>query len=181
MNTKTIAALAPGALVTDNPDAFTIFRWVGIGLFAIALLSIVVAWGKRKDEEVLDSACFCAMIFLCLGAATVLISLVIEDNEVLALDQNRVTEVISEQYRLTSIEPAAKEGRRGPTQADLCAPVSPESPEYVGVVDGQQIRFKAGSTNCTRADPDVTIIVTHTPGTALSADDLRKDNTTEEP
>ena len=43
------------------------------------------------------------------------------------------------------------------------------------------ILFKPGRTNCTSDNPDITIIVTDTPGAALSADDLRKRTTTEEP
>lgn len=94
------------------------------------------------------------------------------------INAERVNETIEAQYRITSIEAASESD--GPTEAQFCEAVSTKSPEYIGVAGGQQIRFKAGSTNCESKDPDITIIVTGTPGAALTADDLRKDIASEE-
>lgn len=56
---------------------------------------------------------------------------------------------------------------------ELCAPVSLSSPELSGVVDGQQIRFRVGITDCT-GDPTAEIIVTETPGQNLMPKQLEK-------
>lgn len=178
-----IAAVAPGGLVTDNSDFFTGAQWVGGGLIAFAiLLALGLGWGLRNEEGGFGLAAFPAGISFLVGATIFVTGLSGAESGGRVLE-GRVQEVISDQYRITSIEASTNDGQRKPKSREtgLCAPVTPNSPEYVGVADGQQIRFKAGSTNCTSAHPKVTIIVTHTPGRALSADDLRKNNPTEEP
>lgn len=45
-----IAAVAPGALVTDNSGAFTLALWIGVGLMGAAVvLVIVLSLAMRGD------------------------------------------------------------------------------------------------------------------------------------
>lgn len=56
----------------------------------------------------------------------------------------------------------------------VCHTVSTESPELTGIADGQQISFKVGIRDCHAKNPVADIIITKTPGPAISADDLLK-------
>lgn len=176
----TVIAAAP--LVTEHPWALSPGALIGLGMSLIGVVFsvVVVVASMRSESDEVGLLPFAIVIaaFSCIG-----LLLVAEESEGggRELDASSVNEAISEQYRITSIEPAAEENEDEPTAAQLCEPVSTKSAEYIGVADGQQIRFKAGSTNCTSDNPDITIIVTDTPGAALSADDLRKRTTTEEP
>lgn len=171
-----LAAVAPGA------EAITVVLWIGGGFIVFAVLLVgVLALVLRKRDVMLGTIVVPGALSFWLGVIVVTIGLAGEGAHARVLDENRVADAISDQYRITSIEFANEDEQRQPRKTELCTSVTPDSPEYVGVADGQQIRFKAGSTNCTSPHPKVTIIVTHTPGTALSADDLRKNNPTEEP
>lgn len=63
---------------------------------------------------------------------------------------------------------------RTPDKDDVCQSVTTESPEYTGVAEGRQISFKVGVEDCRSSVPDVQIIVTATPETRLTPDQLRK-------
>lgn len=172
----TVIAAAP--LVTEHPWALSPVAIIGFGslLIGVVISVFVFVAVMRGDMNgpVLMVAGVIVAFLGCIGL--VLVAEASEDGGK-ELDASSVNDAISEQYRITSIEPAADE----PTAVQLCEPVSTKSAEYIGVADGQQIRFKVGSPNCTGDNPDITIIVTDTPGAALSADDLRKRTTTEEP
>lgn len=88
---------------------------------------------------------------------------------------------ISNSYEITGIEFAGNNGGRDhdtgeaiPKSEELCAPVSTRSPEFTGIARGQQISFKVGITDCRSDDPTADIIVTKTPGQAISAKSLEK-------
>lgn len=179
MTTTTIAAAASGALVTDNSDYFSLATWVGAGVLAFGIIAAIIMAVTLKEDALLAFVPVIGCLFF--GTPLICCGLIGADNGGMAVDDSRVEAAISERYRITSVEAVIDEGERGPTGAQLCEAVSTKSPEYIGVAEGQQIRFKAGSTNCTSDNPDITIIVTDTPGAALSADDLRERTTTEEP
>lgn len=172
----TVIAAAP--LVTEHPWVLSSTVFIGFGLTAMGVMLLVLAFVTASREgasgEALPVFCGFGLTLPIIGLLMVMNGSKADGKE---LDASSVNDAISEQYRITSIEPAADE----PTAAQLCEPVSTKSAEYIGVADGQQIRFKVGSPNCTGDNPDITIIVTDTPGAALSADDLRKRTTTEEP
>lgn len=172
----TVIAAAP--LVTEHPWGLSPVAIIGFGmsLIGVVISAFVVVAVIRLDMNVQVLMVSGVIVAACSSIGLVLVAEAREDGG-RELDASSVNDAISEQYRITSIEPAADE----PTAAQMCEPVSTKSAEYIGVADGQQIRFKAGSTNCTSDNPDITIIVTDTPGAALSADDLRKRTTTEEP
>lgn len=67
-------------------------------------------------------------------------------------------------------------GTQGPDELldQLCTEVSPDSPELTGVTKGQQISFKVGVPDCRAERPSAQIIITKTPGQAISARDLEK-------
>lgn len=176
MNTDTIEATAAGALVIDRSDDLSFLVWIGAGILVV-LFGTAIAMAFTLEEHA-SLAAVPALGGLFFATPFLMAGLNVSGNDGLLLDDDRVETVISERYRITSVEAAAESD--GPTAAQLCKAVSTKSPEYIGIADGQQIRFKAGSTNCESDDPDITIIVTDTPGAALSADDLRKADTTEE-
>lgn len=178
MKMTTIAAVAPSALVTDNSGAFSLALWIGVGLIVVAFVLIVSQTSTPQgDSYTFVDISVLGYLVIGIGVIFVVIGVSGAAGGGLALNAGRVKEVINERYRITSVETVTST----PTEEGLCEPVSAHSPEYAGIADGQQIRFRVGSTNCTSEHPDVTIIVTHTPRTALSADDLRKDNPIEEP
>lgn len=63
---------------------------------------------------------------------------------------------------------------RTPDKDDVCQSVTTESPEYTGVAEGRQISFKVGVEDCRSNTPDIQIIITATPETRLTPDQLRK-------
>lgn len=184
MNTD-MTLTAAGPLVTEHPWGLSPGAFVGGFLMLLGGSILIFVMVRLMRSEVGDEsgaalfvAALAGVAFGGIGAGVVVGESESDGKE---LNADRVTEVIGEQYRITSIEAVADDDEDEPTAAQLCEPVSPKSPEYIGVADGQQIRFKAGSTNCTSNTPNITIIVTETPGAALNADDLRKADTTEEP
>lgn len=173
MNTDTIATTA-SPLVTEQ---FGLPGGVMAGVFLLVLgVVALICWGVVLAEAEEHSGCgvlagFVLVVVLIVGGLTTLVnSTKGEPLRVKALDEQRVTEVISDHYRITSIE--NYEGQA--TKELLCKPVSQKSPEYTGIAKGQQIRFKAGSTNCESKDPDITIIITDAPGAALDTESLRR-------
>lgn len=167
MDTKLITA---GPLVTEQsavtlPAILIAVLFVGLAVIII----FAVATGSSPEAQIVALVMCVALVGGALGV------LAIDSQDKTDLEATRVSEVISNQYRITSVKPVADEDENKPTATQLCAPLSTDSPEYAGVADGQQIRFKAGSTNCTSDTPDVTIIITHTPGHTLNPDDLRQD------
>lgn len=101
-----------------------------------------------------------------------------------------IASAISEKYRLDQITGAddiqasgrdtSEQGSGARLHSDemtehierLCSPVGPESYELVGVADGQEIRFRAGFTDC--ANPDPEIIIVSAPNSAVTPADLER-------
>lgn len=101
-----------------------------------------------------------------------------------------IPSAISEKYRLDQITGAddiQASGRDASEQVSgarlhsdemtehierLCSPVGPESYELVGIADGQEIRFRAGFTDC--ANPDPEIIIVSAPNSAVTPADLER-------
>lgn len=182
MNTDMILTTA-GPLVTEHPWGLSPGALAGGFLMLLGGSILIFVTVRFVRSEVGDESGAVLFVVALAGVAFGGIGAVVvvgeSESDGKELNADRVNEVIEAQYRITSSE-AAAEGD-GPPAAQFCEAVSTKSPEYIGIVEGQQIRFKAGSTNCESEDPDIAIIVTDTPGAALSADDLRKADTTEEP
>lgn len=91
-----------------------------------------------------------------------------------SVDETEVARSVSAAYRIDS--PTPKEGGLlgldVPDPEELCAPVSPESPEYSGVVNGSEIEFRVGFPDCDASDPH--IIITNPAGSAIDVNDLRR-------
>lgn len=168
-----------GPLVTDNSFGSYIIVVLGSVVVCIGIIAFIVMFVKmgtndyRADDAV---ASICPLVVTCGGVGSVVLCvglLGVAMNQAV-LHPDRVNAAVSERYSITSVE-----GRAGTPQAEqLCAPVSTDSPEYVGVADGQEIRFKVGSANCASEQPKVTVIVTHTPGQMINAENLRKHHNT---
>lgn len=173
MNTHAIT-LATGPLVTEQsgvPSGLLIgFFLVLAGLINVVVVASVAAEAEEISAGGLLVGGVFGLVLMIFGISSVMDATKGEPFRVEALNEKRVTEAISDHYRITSIED--DEGRV--TKESLCKPVSSESPEYTGVAKGQQIRFKAGSTNCESDNPDIRIIVTDTPGSTLDAENLRR-------
>jgi hypothetical protein len=173
MNTHAIT-MATGPLVTEQAGVPSGLVFGFFLVMAGLLIIVVVISVATETEEVtaggLLAGIALALVLMCFGISSIVDATKGEPFRVKVLSEERVTEVISDYYRITSIEDY--EGLV--TKESLCKPVSSESPEYTGVAKGQQIRFKAGSTNCESDNPDIRIIVTDTPGSTPDAENLRR-------
>ena len=78
-----------------------------------------------------------------------------------AVDDDAVAAAVSERYAMETITPV---GHADPEE--ICQSVSPDSPEYAGVTDGQEISFRVGFADC--EDPSTVQIITTAPGIAPS-------------
>lgn len=164
-----------GPLVADNSSGFyiiVVFGLVVVGIGVTVFIVMFVKMGTRdyRADDAYASLSPWAAGSGALGVVSLFVGLcgVALTDEV--LNPDRVSENVSERYSITSVE-----SRDSKPQAErLCAPVSTDSPEFVGIAKGQEIRFKVGSANCASEHPNVTIIVTHTPGQMINADSLRK-------
>ena len=173
MNTHAIT-MATGPLVTEQAGLPPTLM-LGVFLLVAGVVALICGGAILAESEEPSGCGILAggavAVGLLVGGITMLADATKgEPFRVEALNEKRVTEVISDHYRITSIEDY--EGLV--TKESLCKPVSSESPEYTGVAKGQQIRFKAGSTNCESDNPDIRIIVTDTPGSTLDAENLRR-------
>lgn len=86
------------------------------------------------------------------------------------VDLDATTSLIEDTYDITAVEPA-KDNRVG--EGNLCKPVSLDSPEFVGIADGQKITFRIGVPDCETPAPQ--IVITETTGHAIDVDDLKKE------
>ena len=99
-----------------------------------------------------------------------------QDNR--SIDMERLEATISDRYELdqiTMVEDLADSTAEAQAVKALCAPVSPKSPEFVGVSNGREITFKVGVTDCEKQNPVAEIIVTDTPGLDSTATELEKE------
>lgn len=91
-----------------------------------------------------------------------------EGSDTREIDEDALIAAIEDRYTIETIR-----GIEGIDDVGgLCSPVSPDSPELTGVTDGQQISFKVGTPHC--QEPVARIIVTETPGQAITADQLEQ-------
>lgn len=90
------------------------------------------------------------------------------------VDMENLATVVSDRYEIDQITLSEGSGDPADAAKTLCGPVSPDSPELIGVSEGRQITFKAGVQNCEEEDAVAEIIVTDTPGLDITAEDLEK-------
>ena len=122
MTTTTIAAAAPGALVTDNSDETFPRPWIGAGIFAVGIIAAIIMAVTLKVASLLAVVPVIGCLFF--GTPFIISGLIGADNGGMVVDDSRVEAAINERYRITSAEAVIDEGERGPTGAQLCEPVS---------------------------------------------------------
>lgn len=164
-----------GPLVEDNSSGFYIIVVFGLVLVGIGITVFIVMFVKMGTNDYRADDAYVSLFPWVAGSGALgMVSLFVGLSGVAltdeVLDPDRVSETVSERYNITNVE----NRNHSPRAERLCAPVSTDSPEFVGVAKGQEIRFKVGSANCASEHPNVTIIVTHTPGQMINADSLRK-------
>lgn len=109
------------------------------------------------------------------------------ESDTRAVSGDAVAAAVSSKYEITSIEGTdalttkasitllggSNSGNIDALTERLCTPVDTNSYEFTGVANGQEIRFRAGFEDCRHPDPQ--IVITSTPGQAVSPDDLKRD------
>lgn len=84
------------------------------------------------------------------------------------VDVSATVDLVEETYDLTAVEASESDD---PTVEGLCQSVSLDSPEFVGIADGQKVTFRVGVPDCDSPDPE--IVITETTGRAIAVDELR--------
>lgn len=160
--------LLAGPLVTTVPFT-TEWQWWAIGIAGLTIASLLatftIATTSTRTVAIVG-------ITMALGSTFLIGSAYVKSGT--HVNEKLVAEGITESYIITSPKP--REGLIVKTDPDkLCQPVSTDSPEYTGIVRGQEITFKVGITDCTENKPE--IIVVDTPGQPISANQIEKDPT----
>ena len=173
----------------DQTDVEVALACIAAGIMILSLSALVLWRGPLRSESNCDDG-------LSLGEMSVgiagLVGLVIAITGGIGfisyatggmdkLQHPALLSAVEDTYGVENVKPIDDGGKftlgddsRVPDKDDVCQPVTTESPEYTGVVDGQQISFKVGVEGCRSNTPDVQIIITATPGTPLTPDQLRK-------
>lgn len=182
--------LATGPVITGTHSSDTTAWWM-IALMLAGALILAASFHRAfhdhsrafhdqsstKREIIQASMIVSGILGFAVGAG-IYESNTAQDNR--SIDMERLEATISDRYELDQI--AMIEGPSDSTAEAqavkaLCAPVSPKSPELVGVSNGRQITFKVGVTDCEKQNPVAEIIVTDTPGLDSTATELEKEPT----
>lgn len=173
--------LATGPVITGTHSSDTTAWWM-IALMTVGAMTFAAGlywsfYGQSSNKRAIIQGSL-----IIIGALGVVgTSFIYQDNTAQdnrSIDMEHLETTISDRYELdqiTMIEDPSGSTAEAPAVKDLCAPVSPKSPELIGVNNGRQITFKVGVTDCEKQDSVAEIIVTGTPGLALTATDLEKE------
>lgn len=85
------------------------------------------------------------------------------------VDESATADLIEKAYSLTGVQASASDDL---TVEGLCQPVSLNSPEFVGIADGQKVTFRVGVPDCKSPDPQ--IVITETTARTIDVDELRR-------
>ena len=180
--------LATGPVITGTYSPDTTAWWMIALMLAGALLLLVVlpvvhldAVQTRHDQsstkrEIIQASMIVSGILGFAVGAGIYESNTAQDNR--SIDMERLETTISDRYELdqiTMVEDLADSTAEAQAVKALCAPVSPKSPELIGVSNGREITFKVGVTDCEKQNPVAEIIVTDTPGLDSTATELEKE------
>lgn len=138
-----------------------------LGFVVIGVVALVVGILLEADPVTLGPLC---IVFIAGGALFGAGSLA----ETVNTDRPRVDDaatagLIEKAYSLTGVQASASDDL---TVEGLCQPVSLNSPEFVGIADGQKVTFRVGVPDCETPDPQ--IVITETTGHAIDVDELKK-------
>ena len=173
--------LATGPVITGAYSSDTTAWWM-IALTIVGLLILAAGFHWALHDEGSSGRGVAQASMIVCGALGVFGSIFIfmgnmsQDNR--SIDMERLEATISDRYELdqiTMVEDLADSTAEAQAVKALCAPVSPKSPELVGVSNGRQITFKVGVTDCEKQNPVAEIIVTDTPGLDSTATELEKE------
>lgn len=173
--------LATGPVITGaySPDT-TAWWMIALTIVGLLILAAGSHWALRDEGSSNRGVVQASMIVLGIlgvaGSVFIFMSNTAKDNR--SIDMDRLEATISDRYELdqiTMIEDPSDSTEEAQAVKALCAPVSPESPELVGVSNGRQITFKVGVTDCEKPNPVAEIVVTGTPGLTITATDLEKE------
>lgn len=173
--------LATGPVITGTYSPDTTAWWM-IALMIVGILIFGASFHpsfydhRSTKRDIIQASMIVSGILGFAGATFIYANNTAQDNR--SIDMEHLEATISDRYELdqiTMIEDPSDSTAEAPAVKDLCAPVSPKSPELIGVNNGRQITFKVGVTDCEKQDSVAEIIVTGTPGLAITATDLEKD------
>lgn len=158
---------------TDFVDAACI-ACCGAALLAILFLVVCGLVEHRRTQAGKPEFSLLPYIFgsVLLGAGLIgtlvlgVVSVVVGSVRV---DLDATTSLIEDTYDITAVE-TARDSKVG--EDSLCKPVSLDSPEFVGIADGQKVTFRVGVPDCETPDPQ--IVITETTGHAIDVDELKK-------
>lgn len=179
--------LIAGAIVTDTHTPSTVEDWMtvllvgGCILFAFATIVLVSSIDASLVQGVSGGAALAvAFLAMIIGGLNILEHKESDDTNT---HYDVLITAIEDTYDLEAIEYTDPDGtpvlgtdERVPDTDALCQPANTNSPQYTGITDGQQVSFKVGVPDCRAENPDIQIVVTKTPGTPLTADQLRKES-----
>lgn len=156
----------------------------GLTLGGSYILPVSDSQERRKITrlQLTSNIAVIAMTVLLIGGASMLIyNRGHDDREV---HEDRLISTIEDQYAINSVShTSSKLLSYGFDTIDislLCAPLTPQSPEFTGIAEGQSIAFIVSVDDCRSNDPTINIAITKTPLDGIRPENLLKDTVSKE-